>query len=56
VAGIVGAPILALGQVLENIENTIQWSQNKGAAKKLEFLQYCVAIYKYLESESAVVE
>jgi len=44
VAGIVGAPILALGQVLENIENTIQWSQNKGAAKKLEFLQYCVIL------------
>lgn len=53
---LVAFPILVLGQELENIKNRIQIFKNFGARKKLEFLQYCIAIYKYLESEGAVVD
>ena len=49
-------PVAAWKQAKELVENGIQWSKNLGASKELKVLQYCVAIYKYLESENAIVE
>lgn len=50
-----GLPIV--GQILgEVIKNSTQSVQNLAAWKKLELLQYHIAIYKYLESEQAIVE
>lgn len=50
------APFIVLGQLKELVENGIQWGINLSAYKGLEFLQYCVAIYKYLESKNAIVD
>lgn len=49
-------PSAALAQAKELVENGMQWGKNLGASKELRFLQYCVAIYKYLESENAIVD
>ncbi len=59
-AAVAGAPLLvplaALAQSLENVQNGIQLGRNLVGSKKLEFLQYCIAIYKYLDSEAAIVD
>ena len=55
-ATIITAPLLAVGQQLEFISNSIQGIKNKTAEKKLEFLQYCIAIYHYLNSENAIID
>lgn len=49
-------PLAALAQAKEIVKNSMQWGKNLGASKDLKFLQYCVAIYKYLESENAIVD
>lgn len=49
-------PLAVLAQAKEIVENGVQWRKNLGASKDLKFLQYCVAIYKYLESENAIVD
>lgn len=54
VAGALFSPLLLIGQVCEHIVNGIQTGQNFAATKDLRFLQYCIAIYKYLESENAI--
>lgn len=53
-ATLVMSPLLVLGQAVENIWNSIQFGINLSAAKKLEFLQYCIALYQYLDSENAL--
>lgn len=55
-AAVATAPFAALAQVKELVENGIQWGKNLSAASELRFLQYCIAIYKYLESENAIVD
>ena len=55
-AAVATAPLAALAQVKELVENGIQWGKNLSAANELRFLQYCIAIYKYLESENAIVD
>lgn len=49
-------PLAALAKVKEIVKNSMQWGKNLGASKDLKILQYCVAIYKYLESENAIVD
>lgn len=56
IAGLILSPLIVLGQALENILNAGQFVINQTNQKKLNFLQYCVAIYKYLERENALVE
>ena len=55
-ASIVAAPLLVVGQALEGTANGIQSISNLSAKKQLEYVQYCLAILKYLESENALVE
>ena len=55
-AAIIGAPLLALGQLAENLGNSIQFFENVGAKKKIEFLQYCVGLYLFLESNNAIID
>ena len=40
----------------ENIANSVQFFRNLKSSRELETLQYAIAIYKYLESEKALVE
>lgn len=49
-------PLAVLAQVKELVENGMQWGKNLRASKDLKDLQYSVAIYKYLESENAIVD
>lgn len=55
-ATIIGSPLLALGQLAENIGNGIQFAENVGAKKKIEFLQYCIGLYLFLESNKAIID
>ena len=55
-ASIVGFPLLVLGQTAENLLNIVQFAKNTGAKKKIEFLQYCVGLYLFLESNNAVID
>lgn len=48
-------PIAAWERVCENVESSIQFASNIAAADDLEFLQYCVAIYEYLDAEKALL-
>ena len=53
---VVAAPLVVVGQALEGTVNGIQAISNLSAKKQLEYVQYCLAILKYLESENALVE
>ena len=55
-ASIVGFTLLVLGQTAENLLNIVQFAKNTGAKKKIEFLQYCVGLYLFLESNNAVID
>lgn len=55
-ASIISSPLLILGQTLENLLNIMQFAQNAGAKKKIEFLQYCVGLYLFLESNNAIID
>lgn len=55
-AGIVGFPLIVVGQTLENVGNSWQAVENMSAKKKLTYLQYCMAIIKYLESQHALID
>lgn len=54
-AAVTSAPKAILGTVGELGKNAYQWGTNLSYGKELEFLQYSVAIYKYLESQGAIV-
>lgn len=54
--GIVCLPLIVVGQTLENVENGWQAVENMSAKKKLTYLQYCIAIIKYLESQHALID
>ena len=53
---VVAAPLVVVGQALEGTANGIQAVSNLSSKKQLEYVQYCLAILKYLESENALVE
>ena len=55
-ADIIVSPLIVVGQVFENATNSIQGLKNMSAKKKMAYLQYCMAILKYLENEGALVE
>ena len=56
VATAIGLPSIVWEQTCENVENSLQFASNIAAADDLEFLQYCVAIYEYLDSEKALLD
>jgi hypothetical protein len=56
VGGILVTPIVVAGQALVGAANAIQGTQNLAASKKLEFLQYSIAIYEYLDREKVIVD
>lgn len=49
------SPLITVGFGLQNTMNCIQFVQNMTAKKRLDFLQYCFVIYKYLESKNAIL-
>ena len=53
---IICTPLLALGQALEALQNGIILINNAASAKKIEFLQYCINIYTYLDQKKALVD
>lgn len=55
-AAIIASPLLVIGQALEGIQNGIQGIQNISAGEKLEFLQYCILIYEFLNNKNALVD
>jgi hypothetical protein len=55
-AGIVASPIALAGQALIGVENTIQRVQNLTSSKELEFLQYSILIYEYLDREKVLID
>ena len=50
------SPLLVLGQTCEGIVNGMQSAQNLSVKKELDFLQYCIAIYQYLDSKKAIID
>ena len=56
IAGVITLPLMIVGQALEGIKNGLQSAQNLTARKELEFLQYCIAIYEYLDRENGIVD
>lgn len=56
VATIIGSPLIVLGQTMEFLANSIQGVTNLSAQQKLNFSQYCILFYNYLESESAIID
>lgn len=52
---VTSAPKAIFGTLGELGKNAYQWGTNLSYSKELEFLQYSVAIYKYLESRDAIV-
>jgi len=55
-ASIIGSPLLAIGQTIDGLANGLQRIKNLSAGEKLEFLQYCILIYKFLNSRGAIVK
>ncbi len=53
---IVASPLLVAGEVVENVGNTVQSIENLTKKKDLNFAQYCIAIYDYLKSKSALLD
>lgn len=49
-------PVAAVVQVGELAMNTVQWGKNLFSSKDLEFIQYAVAIYEYLNCEGAIID
>ena len=54
IASIIGAPLIILGQVIDGALFTWQKVTNYINRKDLEFLQYSVLIYMYLDDEEAI--
>ena len=48
--------VAAVVQVGELAMNTVQWGKNLFSSKDLEFIQYAVAIYEYLNCEGAIID
>ena len=55
-ATIIGSPLLIIGQTIESLFNIHQFAQNAASKKKIEFLQYCVGLYLFLESKDAIID
>ncbi len=49
-------PLLVIGQGAENLKMGIQGIINLSKKKELDFLQYCLAFYEYLEYENALID
>jgi len=54
-ATIIYSPQFLFGQATENAKNTVQFAKNILSFEQLEFLQYRIAIYEYLNSENALI-
>jgi len=52
---VTSAPKAIFGTLGELGKNAYQWGTNLSYGKELEFLQYSVALYKYLESQNAII-
>lgn len=55
-ATIIGAPLIVIYQILGSTLNGIQLVQNICANKKIEFLQYSMGLYLFLESNKAIID
>lgn len=55
-ATITASPLLAAGQVIELILNGVQCVWNATSRKKMEFLQYCICIYLFLDEQNALID
>lgn len=52
---IVGIPQYLIEQVFNGVINLFNFGNNE-SARKIEFLQYCVGLYLYLESKNAIID
>ncbi|EHL16692.1 hypothetical protein HMPREF9628_00624 [Peptoanaerobacter stomatis] len=52
---IVGVPQYLIEQIFNGVINLFNFGDNE-SARKIEFLQYCVGLYLYLESENAIID
>ena len=52
---IVGIPQYLIEQIFNGVINLFNFGNNE-SARKIEFLQYCVGLYLYLESKNAIID
>lgn len=55
-AGIIGAPLLLLGQGVNNVENGIQQFKNLSKSKQIKMIKYAILFEKYLKDNNAIIQ